>query len=312
MGLGLYLTHFVELSGVSSWEHTDLSSYPPPVFQSAAHSVWALRPNVDFPAARKMQVLFLEGEASLQDRKKKKVWTFGKLSPRPSPSASSRWKPVVPWENRRLPFTELAPLAPSGHRPSVRDFPLALGLCFVFGPGVSTGPWRRFPGAAEKPVHIWRFSQLREGGKVAVGTTTCSRGKIFTRVVFELAAKEGVGCQMCSCVGCIPGPASCEKQVQCGVWGGQGQGECGPAGGWGRATSTDRTPPPAKVLLPRLCLYLPSPGLHYKEHHEGTFPTLDQGDPDGTLLSLAAQCLVRKTGAAVLLISFRGMRIHCF
>lgn len=312
MGLGLYLTHFVELSGVSSWEHTDLSSYPPPVFQSAARLVWALRPNVDFPAARKMQVLFLEGEASLQDRKKKKVWTFGKLSPRPSPSASSRWKPVVPWENRRLPFTELAPLAPSGHRPSVRDFPLALGLCFVFGPGVSTGPWRRFPGAAEKPVHIWRFSQLREGGKVAVGTTTCSRGKIFTRVVFELAAKEGVGCQMCSCVGCIPGPASCEKQVQCGVWGGQGQGECGPAGGWGRATSTDRTPPPAKVLLPRLCLYLPSPGLHYKEHHEGTFPTLDQGDPDGTLLSLAAQCLVRKTGAAVLLISFRGMRIHCF
>lgn len=107
-------------------------------------------------------------------------------------------------------------------------------------------------------------------------------------------------------------PRTCEKQVQCGVWGAQGQGECGPAGGWGRATSTDRTPPPAKVLLPRLCLYLPSPGLHYKEHHEGTFPTPDRGDPDGTLLSLAAQCLVRKTGAAVLLISFRGMRIHCF
>ena len=72
MGLGLYLTHFVELSGVSSRKHTDLSSYPPPVFQSAAHLVWALRPNVDFPAARQMQVLFLEGEASLQDRKKKK------------------------------------------------------------------------------------------------------------------------------------------------------------------------------------------------------------------------------------------------
>lgn len=76
MGLGLYLTHFVELSGVSRWEHTDLSSYPPPFSQSAAHLVWGLRPNVDFPAARKMQVLFLEAEASLQDRKKKglEIW----------------------------------------------------------------------------------------------------------------------------------------------------------------------------------------------------------------------------------------------
>lgn len=241
MGLGLYLTHFVELSGVSSRKHTDLSSYPPPVFQSAAHLVWALRPNVDFPAARKMQVLFLEGEASLQDRKKKKkVWTFGKLSLRPSPSASSRWKPVVPWENRRLPFTELAPSAPRGHQPSVRDFPLALGLCFVLGPGVATGPWRRFPGAAEKPVHIWRFSQLREGGKVAVGTTTCSCGKIFTRVVLELATKEGVGCQMRSCVGCIPGPT--RSRCRAG-FGGQGQGECGPARGWGEPPPrTDPSP----------------------------------------------------------------------
>lgn len=242
MGLGLYLTHFVELSGVSSREHTDLSSYPPPVFQSAAHLVWALRPNVDFPAARKMQVLFLEGEASLQDRKKK-VWTFGKLSPRPSPSASSRWKPVVPWENRRLPFAELAPLAPSGHRPSVRDFPLALGLCFVFGPGVSTGPWRRFPGAAEKPVHIWRFSQLREWGKVAVGTTTCSRGKIFTRVVFELAAKEGVGCQMCSCIGCIPGPV--RSRCSAGFGGRKGKENVGLQGDGGE-------PPPRTEPLPQL------------------------------------------------------------
>ena len=120
-------------------------------------------------------------------QEKKKVWKFVKLSLRPSPSASSRWKPVVPWENRRLPFTELAPLAPSapsGHRPSVRDFPL--GPCFVFGPRVATGPWRRFPGAAEKPVHIWRFSRPREEGKVAVGTTACSCGKIFTSVFLVL------------------------------------------------------------------------------------------------------------------------------
>lgn len=204
--MGLYLTHFVELSGVSRWEHTDLSSYPPPFSQSAAHLVWGLRPNVDFPAARKMQVLFLEAEAFLQDRKKK-VWKFGKLSLRPSPSASSRWKPVVPWENRRLPFTELAPSAPSGHRLSVRDFPLAPGPCFVFGPRVVTGPWRRFPGAAEKPVHIWRFSRPQEEGKVAVGTTACSCGKIFTSVFLNwllrkewdakcapaLAASQGLG-----------------------------------------------------------------------------------------------------------------------
>lgn len=75
MGLGPYLTHFVELSGVSSREQTDLSSCPPPLSQSAAHLVWGPRSNVDFPAARKMQVLFLEGEASLQERKKK----FGNL-----------------------------------------------------------------------------------------------------------------------------------------------------------------------------------------------------------------------------------------
>lgn len=205
--MGLYLTHFVELSGVSRWEHTDLSSYPPPLSQSAAHLVWGLRPNVDFPAARKMQVLFWKRRL-LSRTGKKKVWKFGKLSLRPSPSASSRWKPVVPWENRRLPFTELAPLAPSapsGHRPSVRDFPL--GPCFVFGPRVATGPWRRFPGAAEKPVHIWRFSRPREEGKVAVGTTACSCGKIFTSVFLNwllrkewdakcapaLAASQGLG-----------------------------------------------------------------------------------------------------------------------
>ena len=80
----------------------------------------------------------------------------------------------------------------------------------------------------------------------------------------------------------------------------------------GRATAIDRPPPPTKVLLCRLCLYLPSPGLHYKEHREGTSPTPDRGDPNGTLLNLAAQCLVSKTGVAVLFISFRVMRIHCF
>lgn len=76
MGLGLYLTHFVELSGVSRWEHTDLSSYPPPLSQSAAHLVWGLRPNVDFPAARKMQVLFWKRRLLSRTGKKKglEIW----------------------------------------------------------------------------------------------------------------------------------------------------------------------------------------------------------------------------------------------
>lgn len=105
---------------------------------------------------------------------------------------------------------------------------------------------------------------------------------------------------MRSCFGCIPGPGS----SRCGAGGGgKGKENVGLQGDRGRATSMDRAPSPTKVLLPRLCLYLPSPGLHYKEHHEGTSPTPDRGDPDGTLLNLAAQCLVNKTGAAVLLIS---------
>lgn len=94
--------------------------------------------------------------------------------------------------------------------------------------------------------------------------------------------------------------------------GSKGKENVGLQGERGRATARDRPPPPTKVLLRRLCLYLPSPGLRYKEHHEGTSPTPDRGDPDGTLLNLAAQCLVSRTGAAVLLISFRVMRIHGF
>ena len=105
---------------------------------------------------------------------------------------------------------------------------------------------------------------------------------------------------------CAPALAASQGLREAGAergLGGKGKENVGLQGD-GESHLHGQTPPPAKVL------YLPSPGLHYKEHHEGTFPTPDWGDPDGTLLSLAAQCLVRKTGAARLLISFRGMRIH--
>ena len=163
MGLGPYLTHFVELSGVSSQEQTDLSSCPPPLSQSAAHLVWGPRSNVDFSCSKK-DAGVIPGRGGFSPGEEKKVWKFGKLSLQSSPSASSRRKPVIPWENHRPPFTELAPCLPAATgAPLLRGFPLAPGPCFVLGPGVATGPWRRFPGAAEKPVYICDFHSFGRG-----------------------------------------------------------------------------------------------------------------------------------------------------
>lgn len=69
----------------------------------------------------------------------------------------------------------------------MQDFPLASGPC-LFSAGVQTGPWQRFPVAAEKPVHIWLFSWLWEAAG-GVGMTTCSLGKMFTKVVSELIVR---------------------------------------------------------------------------------------------------------------------------
>ena len=139
MGLGPYLAHFVELSGVSSREQTDLSSYPPPLSQSAAHLVWGPHSNVDFPAARKMQVLFLEGEASLQDREKKslEIW---KAEPAAFTFSFQQAETCHSLGKSQASFHRACSLSPSGHRRTVvAGLPSGSWSLFCFG--ARSGGW---------------------------------------------------------------------------------------------------------------------------------------------------------------------------
>lgn len=72
-----------------------------------------------------------KAEAFLQDRKKK-VWKFGKLRPAAFTFSFQQVGACCSWENRRLPFTELAPSAPSGHPAVSAGLPSGSWSLFVF------------------------------------------------------------------------------------------------------------------------------------------------------------------------------------
>lgn len=147
-------------------------------------------------------MLFLEGENSVQGRKKSlEIWkallaalTFSFQQAETGHSQGNSQAP----SHRTFSFHSQRQLS---HLLCGTSLWLLALVCFQ--PGAATGPWWRSPRAVEKTVHIWLFSRLRdrEGG---VGMTTRSLGKIFTKVVFELTTKGRAGCQVCACFGGKP------------------------------------------------------------------------------------------------------------
>lgn len=72
-----------------------------------------------------------------------------------------------------------------------RGISLWLPALVCFQLGVETGPWRRFPGAAQKPVHIGLFSWLREGAwEWRRAPSNSNKKNTCTEVVFELMPRE--------------------------------------------------------------------------------------------------------------------------
>ena len=126
-----------------------------------------------------------------------------------------------------------------------------------------------------------------------MGVTTCSCGKIFTEVVFELAAKGGAGGQTFSRVGCS---CACFPGLPSGrcAWGRDAAARsC--AGRWlvgagsGAAASTDS--PPQLKSCPPVCACV-SPA----QRHEGTSPQRVWETHMRSWVKLAAQCLADGTG----------------
>lgn len=103
-------------------------------------------------------MLFLEGVHSLGDRK-----ALGNVesSLLPQPPASTGRKPVAAWELDRPHFTEPSPW-PQRPLSCLCWTSLWLLALVCFQPGLEPDLWRRFPGVAQKPLHIWLFSWLQE------------------------------------------------------------------------------------------------------------------------------------------------------
>lgn len=102
------------------------------------------------------------------------------------------------------------------------DFPLAPGPC-LFSAGLEPGPWRRFPGVAQKPLYtsayFHGFRRWRGNDNVL-----CSLRKIITKVVFELTAEGRVRCQVCVHFGCGSTCAPQDTRSRC-AWGRTGPDE---------------------------------------------------------------------------------------
>lgn len=99
-------------------------------------------------------MLFLEGVHSLQGRER-----VGNLESSLRPSPSPGRKPGC-LGTSQAPFHRTLSLAPEATVPSMLDFPLAPGPC-LFSPGLEPGPWRRFPGVAQKPCTSGYFHGFR-------------------------------------------------------------------------------------------------------------------------------------------------------
>lgn len=144
--------------------------------------------------ARRMQVLFLEGENSLQDRKKK----FGNLES--CASCLNLWLP--PGGNRPAQGNSQAPLHSTFSLSAQRRLSHHLRrislwfLAVVFCPGVETGPWQRFPGVAEKAKHIWLAPFGASGGGRWRGNENVLPHRNIYKGCFELTAEGRAECQM--------------------------------------------------------------------------------------------------------------------